>query len=370
MGREPGAGAMSELEGRAEALAGTFKAQEVANTLWAYATMGQEPGAGLMRGLEGRAEALAGTFNAQDVANTLWAYARMGREPGAGLRYSLEERILQVLADFTSQGGFNTRWAYSHLGFFLPAEVESCFAARHNAHVASSSDSVAAEAGCGDPPEAHCDAQSGTESALRNHVAESVASAGTTLIAMSTVSRSTDLSKASTVIAGTDSHKKYILPGLRKDMKEEAARKERGQDCRGGGWRGGGNDRWGDRHGGRGGGGDRGDRGGGRGGGRWGDRGGGRLGDSSGGRDGDRFRDGDRWGGGGAFRNDPQTKGIELTKQGGDTPNRPQLGASSKTGQNFSTVFTPTRTPTSARNKAAAATKNPFSLLEEGENDD
>ena len=64
---------MKELEGRAESLAGTFKAQGVANTLWAYATMGREPGAGVMRGLEGRAESLAGTFNAQHVANTLWA---------------------------------------------------------------------------------------------------------------------------------------------------------------------------------------------------------------------------------------------------------------------------------------------------------
>jgi len=45
MGREPGAGLMWELEGRAEALAGTF----MANTLWAYATMGREPGAGVMR---------------------------------------------------------------------------------------------------------------------------------------------------------------------------------------------------------------------------------------------------------------------------------------------------------------------------------
>ena len=49
-------------------MAGTFKAQNVANTLWAYATMGREPGSGLMRVLEGRAEALAGTFNAQNVA--------------------------------------------------------------------------------------------------------------------------------------------------------------------------------------------------------------------------------------------------------------------------------------------------------------
>ena len=30
------------------------------------------------RKLEGRAEALAGLFNAQGVANTLWAYATMG----------------------------------------------------------------------------------------------------------------------------------------------------------------------------------------------------------------------------------------------------------------------------------------------------
>ena len=79
-----------QLEGRAEAVAGTFKAQEVANTLWAYARMGRAPWAGLMRELEGGAEALSRTFNAQDVANTLWAYATMGREPGAGVMRGLE----------------------------------------------------------------------------------------------------------------------------------------------------------------------------------------------------------------------------------------------------------------------------------------
>ena len=41
MRREPGAGVMRVLEGRTEALSGTFNAQEVASTLWAYATMGQ-----------------------------------------------------------------------------------------------------------------------------------------------------------------------------------------------------------------------------------------------------------------------------------------------------------------------------------------
>ena len=81
---------MRVLEGRAEAVAGTFNALEVANTLWAYATMGREPGTGLMKALEGRAEAVAGTLNAQDVANTLWAYATMGREPGLGMMRALE----------------------------------------------------------------------------------------------------------------------------------------------------------------------------------------------------------------------------------------------------------------------------------------
>ena len=71
--REPGARMMRELEGRAEAVAGSFQAQEVANTLWAYATIGRAPGTGVMRELEGRAKARAGTFNTQDVANTLWA---------------------------------------------------------------------------------------------------------------------------------------------------------------------------------------------------------------------------------------------------------------------------------------------------------
>jgi hypothetical protein len=64
---------MRELEGRSEALAGTFNSLDVANTLWAYETMGWEPGAGPVRVLEGRSEALAGTFKAQEVANTLWS---------------------------------------------------------------------------------------------------------------------------------------------------------------------------------------------------------------------------------------------------------------------------------------------------------
>ena len=54
-------------------LKSTRVTQDGANTLWAYAKVEREPGARLVRVLEGRAEALADTFNAQEVANTLWA---------------------------------------------------------------------------------------------------------------------------------------------------------------------------------------------------------------------------------------------------------------------------------------------------------
>ena len=64
---------VSELERHAETVIGLFCAQDLANTLWAYATMKCQPGKGLMRALEGQTEAIAGTFNAQEVANTLWA---------------------------------------------------------------------------------------------------------------------------------------------------------------------------------------------------------------------------------------------------------------------------------------------------------
>ncbi len=63
MGLGPWAGLIRVLEGQTERLAGTFKVQDLANTLWVYATMGWEPGTGIMRELEGRAEAITGLFN-------------------------------------------------------------------------------------------------------------------------------------------------------------------------------------------------------------------------------------------------------------------------------------------------------------------
>jgi hypothetical protein len=54
-----------------EQIKGIIIAQSVAKTLWAYGTMRRATGSGLMRELPGLSEALAGTFTAQEVANTL-----------------------------------------------------------------------------------------------------------------------------------------------------------------------------------------------------------------------------------------------------------------------------------------------------------
>jgi hypothetical protein len=50
---------MGQLERRLEAISGEFNSQEVANTLWAFATMGTKPGERMMGQLERRAEAIS-----------------------------------------------------------------------------------------------------------------------------------------------------------------------------------------------------------------------------------------------------------------------------------------------------------------------
>ena len=78
--------ALQAIEAAALRTMDAFEAQAVANTLHIMAKTRYRPwDRTLVPELEARAEALAGTFNAQEVANTLWAYETMGREPGAGV---------------------------------------------------------------------------------------------------------------------------------------------------------------------------------------------------------------------------------------------------------------------------------------------
>jgi len=70
---------MGLLEGRAEAISGEFNSQNVANTLWAYATMGRKPGERMIDLLEGRSE-VSGEFKPQAVSQIRFAYETMGRK--------------------------------------------------------------------------------------------------------------------------------------------------------------------------------------------------------------------------------------------------------------------------------------------------
>jgi len=85
MGTKPGERVMGQLERRVEAISGEFNSQEVANTLWAFATMGLRPGGQLIGKLGRRTEAISGEFSSQEVANTLWAFATMGRKSEEGI---------------------------------------------------------------------------------------------------------------------------------------------------------------------------------------------------------------------------------------------------------------------------------------------
>ena len=70
---------MGQLERRAEAMSGQLNSQEVANTLWAFATMRTKPGERVMGQQKRRAQAISGEFNSQHVANTLWVFVSSSR---------------------------------------------------------------------------------------------------------------------------------------------------------------------------------------------------------------------------------------------------------------------------------------------------
>jgi hypothetical protein len=93
---------------RAEATAQTFKAQDVANSVWSYATLGLEPPEPLLNALEVKAVEIMNGFNAQNIANTLWAFAAWERRPGAQLLRALCARAEDVAHTFSAQNIANT----------------------------------------------------------------------------------------------------------------------------------------------------------------------------------------------------------------------------------------------------------------------
>ena len=79
--RLPCADILRALDARALVVQGDFNAQDIANTLWSFATLGLQPSEALMAGMMKQAVAVQGDFNAQAIANTLWAFATLGLQP-------------------------------------------------------------------------------------------------------------------------------------------------------------------------------------------------------------------------------------------------------------------------------------------------
>lgn len=91
-----------------------MKPQEIATLLWASAKMAARstPDAALLAGLQERAlETRAAGFGPQDLANTLWAFATLRLAADRKVLEALEERVLLTAHAFAPQHIANTLWA-------------------------------------------------------------------------------------------------------------------------------------------------------------------------------------------------------------------------------------------------------------------
>ena len=115
LGLAPSASVLGALSTAVERLAGAFKPQEIANTLWAYATLGLAPSASVLEALSTAVERSAGAFKPQNVANALWAYATLGLAPSASVLEALSTAVERSAGAFNAQNVANALWAYAVL---------------------------------------------------------------------------------------------------------------------------------------------------------------------------------------------------------------------------------------------------------------
>ena len=76
------------LDSGAIRVASEMNSQEVANTVWGYATLGRQPGDETWRALETSAKRVAPEMNSQNVANTVWGYATLSTLQGTEMSSS------------------------------------------------------------------------------------------------------------------------------------------------------------------------------------------------------------------------------------------------------------------------------------------
>ena len=97
-----------------------FKAQELANLLWALATMGHYPGPAALDALAAAAAGVAGRMKPQELANSCWAWATLRHFPGPRVMDAMLAAAAAALPHFKSQELGNLMWAAARLAY-MPA---------------------------------------------------------------------------------------------------------------------------------------------------------------------------------------------------------------------------------------------------------
>jgi hypothetical protein len=97
---------------------GTFNAQELASSAWAFATAGMRAPQ-LLAALAKHCEQRMGTFNTQNLANTAWAFATAGI-CAPGLFATLAKHSEQRMGTLNAQNLASTAWAFATAGVRAP----------------------------------------------------------------------------------------------------------------------------------------------------------------------------------------------------------------------------------------------------------
>lgn len=104
----PGFMRLTELAGKQLHLC---RAQQLANIVWAFATIEYQPEPAFLEALAAEAVRKRAGFNPQNVANMLWAYAKLEYKPQGVLVPALVEEGLAKLPQFVPQNVSNMLWA-------------------------------------------------------------------------------------------------------------------------------------------------------------------------------------------------------------------------------------------------------------------
>jgi hypothetical protein len=115
---------------RARDTAGSARPRNVANIMWACATLGLQPPPDLVDALSRRITSSAESFGSQAVSNILWALASLRLQPSPELAQALLQRATAVLPDSSAQGVANTAWALGSLSLHPPAPLLHALHAR------------------------------------------------------------------------------------------------------------------------------------------------------------------------------------------------------------------------------------------------